>query len=80
MRNNLRGRRVGSIALLLAVAGMTVGSVFTLFVVPVFYSLIAEQHQPNPAAAESDPAHTPHPAAQHWQAAYAHGILSSGYI
>lgn len=27
------------------VAGMTVGTVFTLFVVPVFYSLIASQHQ-----------------------------------
>ncbi|MGD9762815.1 MAG: efflux RND transporter permease subunit [Candidatus Binatia bacterium] len=31
------------------VAGMTVGTVFTLFVVPVFYSLIAAQHQPSPA-------------------------------
>jgi multidrug efflux pump len=28
------------------VTGMTVGTLFTLFVVPVFYSLIAEQHQP----------------------------------
>jgi multidrug efflux pump subunit AcrB len=28
------------------VAGMTVGTIFTLFVVPVFYSLIAGQHQP----------------------------------
>src|SRR5512146_2610668 len=28
------------------VAGMTVGTLFTLFVVPVFYSLIASQHQP----------------------------------
>jgi multidrug efflux pump len=28
------------------VTGMTVGTVFTLFVVPVFYSLIAAQHQP----------------------------------
>jgi multidrug efflux pump len=27
------------------VAGMTVGTVFTLFVVPVFYSLIAEEHK-----------------------------------
>jgi multidrug efflux pump len=26
------------------VAGMTVGSLFTLFVVPVFYSLIAAEH------------------------------------
>jgi multidrug efflux pump len=24
---------------------MTLGTIFTLFVVPVFYSLIAEQHQ-----------------------------------
>jgi multidrug efflux pump len=30
------------------VAGMTVGTVFTLFVVPVFYSLIAAEHKPNP--------------------------------
>jgi multidrug efflux pump len=29
------------------VAGMIVGTVFTLFVVPVFYSLIAAQHRPN---------------------------------
>jgi multidrug efflux pump len=29
------------------VAGMTVGTLFTLFVVPVFYSLIASQHQPS---------------------------------
>jgi multidrug efflux pump len=35
------------------VAGMTVGTVFTLFVVPVFYSLIAAQHQP--AQGESEP-------------------------
>jgi multidrug efflux pump len=34
------------------VAGMTVGTVFTLFVVPVFYSLIAAQHQPTPAGEE----------------------------
>ena len=26
---------------------MTVGTLFTLFVVPVFYSLIAAQHQPD---------------------------------
>ncbi|HEY6224884.1 MAG TPA: efflux RND transporter permease subunit [Gemmatimonadales bacterium] len=30
------------------VAGMTVGTLFTLFVVPVFYSLIAAEHKPNP--------------------------------
>ncbi|HEX6135742.1 MAG TPA: efflux RND transporter permease subunit [Longimicrobiales bacterium] len=29
------------------VAGMIIGSVFTLFVVPVFYSLIAAEHQPS---------------------------------
>ncbi|MCI0415800.1 efflux RND transporter permease subunit [bacterium] len=28
------------------VAGMSVGTIFTLFIVPVFYSLIAAQHQP----------------------------------
>ncbi|WP_447980101.1 efflux RND transporter permease subunit [Candidatus Nitrospira bockiana] len=31
------------------VTGMTVGTVFTLFVVPVFYSLIAAQRRPAPA-------------------------------
>jgi multidrug efflux pump len=34
------------------VAGMTVGTLFTLFVVPVFYSLIAAQHQPSVAREE----------------------------
>ena len=34
------------------VTGMTVGTLFTLFVVPVFYSLIAAQHQPSPAYEE----------------------------
>ncbi len=29
------------------VTGMVLGTVFTLFVVPVFYALIAEQHQPD---------------------------------
>jgi multidrug efflux pump len=29
------------------VAGMTVGTLFTLFVVPVFYSLIAAEHRPS---------------------------------
>ena len=29
------------------VTGMTVGTLFTLFVVPVFYSLIAAEHQPD---------------------------------
>jgi len=31
------------------VAGMTVGTLFTLFIVPVFYSLIAAQRRPSPA-------------------------------
>jgi multidrug efflux pump len=34
------------------VTGMTVGTLFTLFIVPVFYSLIAAHHQPNPADEE----------------------------
>jgi multidrug efflux pump len=34
------------------VAGMTVGSLFTLVVVPVFYSLIATEHQPHSVTAE----------------------------
>jgi multidrug efflux pump len=34
------------------VTGMMVGTVFTLFVVPVFYSLIAAQHQPARAGEE----------------------------
>jgi multidrug efflux pump len=36
------------------VTGMTVGTVFTLFVVPVFYSLIAAQHQPSTSHEESE--------------------------
>jgi multidrug efflux pump len=36
------------------VAGMTVGTIFTLFVVPVFYSLIAAEHRPSEASAEED--------------------------
>src|SRR5436309_2718931 len=32
------------------VAGMTVGTLFTLFVVPVFYSLIAAEHRPDTEA------------------------------
>jgi len=35
------------------VAGMTVGTLFTLFVVPVFYSFIAAEHRPE-AEAESE--------------------------
>jgi multidrug efflux pump len=37
------------------VAGMIVGTLFTLFVVPVFYSLIAARHAPEPATAEPEP-------------------------
>jgi multidrug efflux pump len=52
------------------VAGMTVGTLFTLFVVPVFYSLLAARHQPSPVDAEidlagqapADPLRTPLPA------------------
>jgi multidrug efflux pump len=36
------------------VTGMTVGTLFTLFVVPVFYSLIAAQHQPSLTSEEAD--------------------------
>jgi multidrug efflux pump len=39
------------------VAGMTVGTLFTLFVVPVFYSLIAARHQPDPALEGRDGNH-----------------------
>ena len=35
------------------VAGMTVGTIFTLFVVPVFYSLIAEEHRASQAQEEA---------------------------
>jgi multidrug efflux pump len=31
------------------VTGMTLGTIFTLFIVPVFYSLIAAEHKPAPA-------------------------------
>jgi multidrug efflux pump len=37
------------------VTGMSVGTVFTLFVVPVFYSLIAAQHQPSQVVEEIEP-------------------------
>ncbi len=36
------------------VAGMTVGTLFTLFIVPVFYSLIAAEHLPSPADQETE--------------------------
>jgi multidrug efflux pump len=39
---------------------MTVGTLFTLFVIPVFYSLIAAQHQSAPASgAETETALIP---------------------
>ena len=40
------------------VAGMIVGTLFTLFVVPVFYSLIAARHAPETVepAVEEEPA------------------------
>ncbi len=41
---------------IILVAGMIVGTLFTLFVVPVFYSLIAAQHRP---AHASEHAETP---------------------
>jgi multidrug efflux pump len=41
------------------VTGMTIGTLFTLFVVPVFYSLIAAEHAPHPAFDEAD-AGAPH--------------------
>ena len=41
------------------VAGMTIGTIFTLFVVPVFYSLIAAQHRPNVASVETESAASP---------------------
>jgi len=42
------------------VAGMTVGTLFTLFVVPVFYSLIAAQRQPSPASEATEHKTRPH--------------------
>jgi multidrug efflux pump len=36
------------------VTGMTIGTVFTLFVVPVFYSLIAAEHQPRMVTEEME--------------------------
>ncbi|HST62179.1 MAG TPA: efflux RND transporter permease subunit, partial [Longimicrobium sp.] len=36
------------------VAGMIVGTLFTLFVVPVFYSLIAAEHHPHEVAVDDD--------------------------
>ena len=42
------------------VAGMTVGTLFTLFVVPVFYSLIAAQRQPSPTSEATEHKTRPH--------------------
>ena len=44
------------------VAGMTVGTLFTLFVVPVFYGLIAAEHH-RPSIAEEPQAQEPEPLA-----------------
>jgi len=41
------------------VAGMTLGTLFTLVVVPVFYSLVAADHRVRAAAAETVPAARP---------------------
>ena len=41
------------------VSGMIVGSIFTLFVVPVFYSLIAETHKKEVEDPEEVVAETP---------------------
>ncbi|MFN0009348.1 MAG: efflux RND transporter permease subunit [Planctomycetota bacterium] len=47
------------------VAGMTIGTIFTLFVVPVFYSLLAEQHRrTEPAEATIEPGTRPMPRAE----------------
>jgi multidrug efflux pump len=43
---------------------MTLGTIFTLFVVPVFYSLIAAQHQPSPVDEEIG---EDAPAGREWQ-------------
>ena len=45
------------------VAGMTVGTLFTLFVVPVFYSLIAAHHQASAVVEETEPEAAPLPEA-----------------
>jgi multidrug efflux pump len=37
------------------VTGMAIGTVFTLFVVPVFYSLIAGRHAQDPAGVDAEP-------------------------
>jgi multidrug efflux pump len=47
------------------VTGMTVGTLFTLFVVPVFYLLIAEQHQRSAVPAGDSLAAEPLPEAAH---------------
>jgi multidrug efflux pump len=43
------------------VAGMTVGTIFTLFVVPVFYSLLAAQHRSETSEAEAESRPEPEP-------------------
>jgi multidrug efflux pump len=41
------------------VTGMTLGTIFTLFVVPVFYSIIAAEHKPAPVTTAEHPAVQP---------------------
>jgi multidrug efflux pump len=41
---------------IILVAGMIVGTIFTLFVVPVIYSLIAAEHRGEEKAGEAVPA------------------------
>lgn len=41
---------------------MIIGTMFTLFVVPVFYSLIAAAHRAEPAHEDADPVVRPVPA------------------
>ncbi|MDH4154455.1 MAG: efflux RND transporter permease subunit, partial [Nitrospira sp.] len=40
---------------MMLVTGMTVGTIFTLFVVPVFYAMIAAQHDPTESHSTPDP-------------------------
>ena len=49
------------------VTGMIIGTIFTMFVVPVFYALIAEEHRPQAAEAV-----VPVPAAAAAEEQYAH--------
>lgn len=44
---------------IILVAGMVVGTLFTLFVVPVFYSLLASEHRPDAAKIEAEDVASP---------------------